>query len=178
MPINRELNRLLTTPISAPWSSAGPDGSPGRLLHWAANGWPNHLHGGMKGFNRHAWEAAIDHEALILNRLSPDREEGYPGALAVKVKYSFDDRNQLTLEYEAESDRDTVVNLTNRSYFNLNGAGRYSGPPTGCGGRSYRGNRPAPDSHRAASPVPGPVFAWKPSSDPTRRINPPFRRQP
>ena len=90
----------------------------------AANDGPNHLHGGLKGFNRHVWEASVDHEALILSRFSPDGEEGYPGALAVKVKYSFDDRNQLTLEYEAESDRGTVVNLTSHSYFNLNGAGR------------------------------------------------------
>ena len=90
----------------------------------AANNGPNHLHGGLKGFNRQVWEASDDGDGLVLSRLSPDGEEGYPGALAVRVKYSFDDRNQLTLEYEAESDRDTVVNLTSHSYFNLNGAGR------------------------------------------------------
>ena len=90
----------------------------------AANDGPNHLHGGRRGFNRRLWDAAAENGSLVLSRLSPDGEEGYPGNLSVRVKYTFDDRNQLTLDYEAKSDRDTIVNLTSHQYFNLNGAGQ------------------------------------------------------
>ena len=96
----------------------------GHRRQLAANDGPNHLHGGRMGFNQRIWTASAEGETLVLSRLSPDGEEGYPGALAVKVRYCFDEENQLALEYEAECDRDTVVNLTNHSYFNLNGAGR------------------------------------------------------
>ncbi|MDR2946376.1 MAG: galactose mutarotase [Candidatus Adiutrix sp.] len=89
----------------------------------AANDGPNHLHGGLRGFNRQLWAAEDEGGALVLTRLSPDGEEGYPGALSVRVKISFDEHNRLTLEYEAEADADTVVSLTSHPYFNLSGAG-------------------------------------------------------
>ncbi len=84
-----------------------------------------HLHGGLVGFNRRIWDAeafsADGEDKLVLSLFSPDGEEGYPGNLAVKVTYIFDDNNTLTLHYEAETDADTVVNMTSHAYFNLNG---------------------------------------------------------
>lgn len=84
-----------------------------------------HLHGGVCGFNRRLWQVKTLSEegadTLILTLTSPDGEEGYPGNLRVEVRYTFDDANTLTLTYRAETDKPTVVNLTNHAYFNLNG---------------------------------------------------------
>ena len=84
-----------------------------------------HLHGGNVGFNRKIWDAdAVTGEGfdrLVLTLFSPDGEEGYPGNLYVTVTYTFDDDNALTIHYEADSDRDTVLNLTSHTYYNLNG---------------------------------------------------------
>jgi len=84
-----------------------------------------HLHGGNVGFNRRLWDAeAVEGEAedsLILTLFSPDGEEGYPGNLFVKVTYTFDDNNALTIHYEADTDKDTVLNMTSHTYYNLNG---------------------------------------------------------
>lgn len=82
----------------------------------------NHLHGGKAGFDKKIWKHEIDGEKLVLSILSPDGEEGYPGNLNVKVTYSFIN-GELKIEYEAVSDKKTVVNLTNHAYFNLNGEG-------------------------------------------------------
>ncbi len=85
----------------------------------------NHLHGGNVGFNRKLWDAVpfetSDSCGLILTLTSPDGEENYPGKLDVKVTYTLTDKNELKIHYEAESDADTIVNLTNHSYFNLGG---------------------------------------------------------
>lgn len=85
----------------------------------------NHLHGGNVGFNRKLWDAVpfetADSCGLILTLTSPDGEENYPGKLDVKVTYTLTDKNELKIHYEAESDADTIVNLTNHSYFNLGG---------------------------------------------------------
>ena len=87
----------------------------------------NCLHGGTKGFDKYVWNEAevIDEKnpAIILSIVSPDGEEGFPGELKVHVKYSLNEKNGLEIHYEAISDKDTVVSLTNHSYFNLNGAG-------------------------------------------------------
>ena len=83
----------------------------------------NHLHGGRIGFNAKVWKARIEEDKLLLQYHSPDGEEGYPGALTVTVAYSFSEENELTIDYHAVSDRDTVVNLTNHAYFNLAGQG-------------------------------------------------------
>lgn len=91
----------------------------------AANNGVNHLHGGIRGFDRAVWQArsGIGQQGpwLLLSRISPDGEEGYPGALAVKVRYTLSHANSLLIEYQAETDRATPLNLTHHSYFNLAG---------------------------------------------------------
>lgn len=87
----------------------------------------NSLHGGAKGFGKRVWTAkdvsGAAGEALELSYVSKDGEEGYPGALSAKVVYTLTDGNELKIDYTATSDRDTVVNLTQHSYFNLAGQG-------------------------------------------------------
>lgn len=94
----------------------------------AQNDGPNSLHGGIKGFDKVVWETQrIDSPAgpaLELTYLSPDGEEGYPGNLLVKVVYTLTHDNELKIDYTATTDRDTVVNLTQHSYFNLAGHDR------------------------------------------------------
>ncbi|MAJ37382.1 MAG: galactose-1-epimerase [Flavobacteriaceae bacterium] len=89
----------------------------------AINNGVNHLHGGLKGFDKVVWEAesiTSDTEAsLVLKYLSKDMEEGYPGNLATTVTYTLNDRNELEVKYEAITDKTTIVNLTQHSYFNL-----------------------------------------------------------
>ncbi len=84
-----------------------------------------HLHGGNVGFNRRLWEAETvsyeNKDSLILTLFSPDGEEGYPGNLFITVTYSFDNDNALDIHYHATTDKDTVLNMTNHAYFNLNG---------------------------------------------------------
>ena len=87
------------------------------------NNGPNTLHGGKKGFDAVVWNARkLDTSTLRLSYLSKDGEEGYPGNLQVTVTYSLDS-NGLRINYDATTDKPTVLNLTNHSYFNLNGQG-------------------------------------------------------
>ena len=82
----------------------------------------NHLHGGFEGFHKKLWKAEFSsNDSLSLSYVSPDMEEGYPGKLEAQVTYSIIDDSSLSIEYKAISDRDTIVNLTNHSYFNLSG---------------------------------------------------------
>ncbi|MEG0895196.1 MAG: aldose epimerase family protein [Oscillospiraceae bacterium] len=90
------------------------------------NNGENHLHGGKIGFNKKVWESEIVGNKLKLSYISKDMEEGYPGNLIVTVTYSLSDDNELKLEYSAVSDKKTVINLTNHTYFNLNGDGLIS----------------------------------------------------
>lgn len=94
----------------------------GKVYHVGINNNGNSLHGGIIGFNKKVWDSETVGEKLILSVFSPDGEEGYPGNLEVIVTYSIEN-NGLKIEYEAKSDKDTLVNLTNHSYFNLSGEG-------------------------------------------------------
>lgn len=93
----------------------------------AVNNGENHLHGGLKGFDRVIWGAQQRNTAagpaLLLNYVSKDGEEGYPGNLRVTVLYTLTHKNELKIDYTASSDKDTVTNLTHHSYFNLAGEG-------------------------------------------------------
>jgi len=96
-------------------------------FHTPKNDGDNTLHSG-KGFDRHVWNAKVTYHpegpALELTYTSKDGEEGFPGKLAVKVVYRLTDRNELKIDYTATTDKPTVVNLTNHSYFNLAGEGQ------------------------------------------------------
>ena len=99
----------------------------GKEYTLAVNNGPNALHGGLKGFDKVVWEArflaSLEGPSLELLYVSKDGEEGYPGTLSVKAVYTLTDDNALKLEYTATTDKDTVVNLTHHSYFNLAGMG-------------------------------------------------------
>lgn len=92
------------------------------------NNGPNSLHGGKLGFNRKVWKAEIlpgmTAAAVRFNYLSKDGEENYPGNLNVSVTYTLTDTNELKLDYRAETDQDTPLNITNHSYFELGGPGK------------------------------------------------------
>lgn len=93
----------------------------GKEYHLYRNDTDNHLHGGKAGFNSKIWDAAILGEKLVLSLLSPDGDEGYDGALSVRVTHTLSDDGTFTWDYFAETDRKTVCNLTNHAYFNLSG---------------------------------------------------------
>jgi aldose 1-epimerase len=94
----------------------------------AVNNGANALHGGLKGFDKKIWRAknvsSDDGPAVEMTYVSPDGEEGYPGALTATVTYSLSNDNEVRIHYKATTDADTVLNLTNHSYFNLAGAGK------------------------------------------------------
>jgi aldose 1-epimerase len=96
----------------------------GKTYQLAINNAPNALHGGPAGFHAQVWDAKqLDDQTLELTYLSKDGEEGYPGNLQVKVVYHLTEDNSIEISYTATTDKKTIINLTNHSYFNLNGAG-------------------------------------------------------
>ncbi|HXT64272.1 MAG TPA: aldose epimerase family protein [Pyrinomonadaceae bacterium] len=89
----------------------------------ATNNGANHLHGGLRGFDKVVWEAVEIGDGVRLSYLSKDGEENYPGNVRATVAYSLTETNELRIEYVATTDKDTIINLTNHSYFNLAGSG-------------------------------------------------------
>ncbi len=100
----------------------------GKTYTLAKNDGENHLHGGVKGFDKVVWEAVADtssgEAALNLTYVSPDGEEGYPGNLEVRVVYTLTNQDELKITYFATTDRQTPVNLTHHGYFNLTGGAK------------------------------------------------------
>jgi aldose 1-epimerase len=100
----------------------------GKDYSLALNDGANHLHGGSKGFNTFVWKADASKgrkgSSVQFSRMSPDGEEGYPGRLEVSVTYTLSKDGALSISYEARTDAETIVNLTNHAYFNLKGEGR------------------------------------------------------
>lgn len=94
----------------------------GKEYNLAVNNGPNHLHGGLTGFQNRIWESCITANGVKFTYISEDGEEGYPGRLTVTAEYEWTDRNVLKLVLTATSTEDTIVNLTNHTYFNLRGA--------------------------------------------------------
>ena len=88
----------------------------------AQNCGPHHIHGGFVGFSKQVWQGTEEADGVRFTRVSPDGEEGYPGTLTVSVKFSWQG-DGLMLHYTAQCDQDTILNLTNHSYFNLDGEG-------------------------------------------------------
>jgi aldose 1-epimerase len=112
--VGRYANRIAKATFSI-------DGKPYTL---AANNGPNTLHGGIKGFDKVVWDAKQDSEGITFTYTSKDGEEGFPGNLVVSVRYKLSNANELSIEYSAETNKSTVLNLSNHSYFNLDGQGK------------------------------------------------------
>ncbi len=81
----------------------------------------NNLHGGTPGYNQVMYQASTTDNSVTFTRVSPDMEQGYPGNLEIAMTYTLTDDNELKLDYKTKSDKDTLCNLTNHSYFNLKG---------------------------------------------------------
>lgn len=96
----------------------------GKDYQIAINNGPNSLHGGLNGFDKRVWTATVVSESpasVRLELVSPDGDQGYPGTLTTQLTYTVNDQDELSLEYRATTDKDTIVNLTNHCYFNLSG---------------------------------------------------------
>lgn len=97
----------------------------GQTIQLAVNSGPNHIHGGVRGFDKVVWQAEAIERAgaagVRLRHVSPDGNENYPGNLSVQVDYTLTDDNALRIDYQATTDAPTIVNLTNHTYFNLSG---------------------------------------------------------
>ena len=96
----------------------------GATYSLAINNGANHLHGGLKGFDKKVWDTLVLPDGGVqMSIVSPDGEEGYPGTLRVSVTYRLTEKNEIRIDYEATTDKATPINLTNHSYFNLAGQG-------------------------------------------------------
>jgi aldose 1-epimerase len=96
----------------------------GKTYKLAVNNGENHLHGGIVGFNKKLWDAEViegTEPALRLTLISPDGEEGYPGKVTLVVTYTLTNKNELRVDYKGSTDKTTILNPTQHSYFNLTG---------------------------------------------------------
>jgi aldose 1-epimerase len=95
----------------------------GRTYKLAANNGPNHLHGGVRGFDKYVWTAEVLNgvTGVAFTRTSPDGEEGYPGTVQARVSYVLSETSELSIAYRATTDKATPINLTQHTYFNLAG---------------------------------------------------------
>ena len=123
--INYESNPLYLGCIAGRYANRIANGQfllNGKLVKLTQNDNGNHLHGGQKGFSSKLWDV-VEHKTntLILSLESRDQDENYPGTLKTTVSYTIDDLNELKVGFHAYSDMDTIINLTQHSYFNLNG---------------------------------------------------------
>ena len=132
----------------------------GRTYPLAKNDGENHLHGGARGFDKRIWAAESLPDGVRLRRLSPNGEEGYPGTLAVSVTYRLVGAS-LRIEYEAESNADTLCSLTNHSYFNLNGGGTAMGHTLTLAAETYLETSPGCLPTGRALPVAGTPFDFR-----------------
>lgn len=96
----------------------------GRQIQLSQNEGENHLHGGHRGFNRAMWKADLAEDRVSFSHHSSDGEEGFPGNLRMRVCFRVSEDNELSIEYEAETDLATILNPTHHSYFNLTGIDR------------------------------------------------------
>jgi aldose 1-epimerase len=98
----------------------------GKSYSLATNNGPNHLHGGLKGWDQAVWNAAPFEDprgvGIVFTHESPDEDEGYPGTVRATVTYTLTDANELKIDYVARTDKPTIINLTQHSYFNLAGS--------------------------------------------------------
>lgn len=135
----------------------------GNMYPVAANDGENHLHGGIRGFDKYIWQAEMLGDGVKFFRHFPDGDEGYPGGLNVWVTYRFEPGRRFTLRYEAVCDADTVINMTNHCYFNLNGSG--SGDVLGqelqLNADFYTPNSPGCLPDGRVLPVDGTVFDFR-----------------
>lgn len=94
----------------------------GKEYQLAVNNGPNHLHGGPTGYHARVWDAEqTDQQTVVMNYLSVDGEEGFPGNLKMEVTFSFTDDNELIIDYKGTTDKKTIVNMTHHGFFSLSG---------------------------------------------------------
>ncbi len=139
----------------------------------ATNNGADHEHGGRIGFDKRVWEPTISGDSLALHYLSPDGEEGYPGNLHVTVTYALTADSALRIDYHATTDRPTLVNLTNHSYFNLAGSGDIHGHRLMINADHYTPTDPAAIPTGEIAPVDGTPFDFR-----TPRLIGPGQRTP
>lgn len=138
----------------------------GKKYTLAKNNGNNNLHGGNIGFNKRVWDAKEKNAAepsLILSLVSADGDEGFPGKVKVKVTYTLTKDNALRIHYEGKSTADTLLNLTNHSYFNLNGhaSGTVDGHTLWMGADFYTPNTPECMPYGVVEKVDGTPFDFR-----------------
>jgi aldose 1-epimerase len=143
---------------------------------------PNSLHGGLAGFDRHVWAAtpfdSPDGFGLALAHTSPDGDQGYPGTLRTEVRYTLTDDDELVVDFRAETDRRTVVNLTSHPYWNLagEGSGAILGHVLQLNASRYTPDGPAQIPTGAIEPVAGTPMDFTTPAAVGARIDEPFEQ--